>query len=120
MARPSCRNHRVDQLPPSAGAVEHDRVEFVLREPGQLSHMLHRGGDVGKLRRLACINGNVLDAGDPGAKRAERIQRRGCFCRQVQLVRASKQPFDDAIQFLPTDSTLNALGGLTVNQLSPI
>ena len=95
-------------------------VEFVLSDPGQLSQMLHRGGDVGKLRRLAGITGDLLDAGDHGTDLAERIQRRGCFCRQVQFVCASKQPFDDAIQFLQTDSTLNAPGGLTENQSSPI
>ena len=91
MARRSCSPYRVHQLPPSAGAVEHDSVEFVLRDPGQPSQMLHRGGDVGKLRRLAGIAGDLLDAGDHGTKLAERVQRRGGLCWQVQFVQQCNQ-----------------------------
>ena len=65
--------------------------------------MLHRCGDVGKLRSLAGITGDLLDAGDHGTDLTERVQRRGGLCWQVQFVHASKQPFDEAIKFLPTD-----------------
>jgi len=56
-----------------------------------------------KLRRLAGITGDLIDAGDHGADLAESVEHRGCLCRQFQLVCAAKQPFDEPCKFLPTD-----------------
>ena len=53
MARRLCSADRAHQLATSAGAVEDDPVELVLRDPSQLSHMLHRRSDVGKLGRIS-------------------------------------------------------------------
>lgn len=103
MARWPCRADGAYQLPTSAGAVEDNPVELALCDPGQLPHMLHRGGDIGKLRRLAWVTGDLMDAGDHGADLAESVECRGGLSRQVQLICAAKQPFNETIELLPTD-----------------
>ncbi len=103
MARPSRRASGAHRLTTGTSAVQDGVVDLGLRDPGQLAQMHHRGGDVGRLRRYACITGELMDVGDQGADLAERVQRRGCLCWQAQFVFAAKKPFGEAIQFLPAD-----------------
>jgi len=44
-----------------------------------------------------------MDPRDHGAHLAERVEGRGCLCWQVEFFSTGKQPFDEPIEFLPTD-----------------